>query len=160
MADHMDPSSSENDDYDPPKQSVLCKRCSVLRFDDTAEGFKFRNGRLTFTENSTWAGSQDYAYSLMLDYNFCDQLPRLDGLRTSAQAGCAFCGALREAVLKTCLNMSGRVNFKLCYLWKSRYVKYTLLDSLHVHLEFELKRDDCAHEIIFRVGFERYSRYP
>lgn len=114
MADQMHSSASRDDVYDPPVESILCERCSILRIDDRAEGFEIREGRLQYTKDPAFEGAYNYQ---TLDYSFSDQLPHLDGLRIFAEAGCAFCGALRDAVLTTCLNTTGKVTFGLTYSW-------------------------------------------
>ena len=94
--------------------SILCERCSVLAFDDQI----FRD----FTEEDDISSLPVFPYdgsllNLELDYEHTDLFPELPGLKASAEAGCAFCAALREATSETTLPNPCHIRFHLRYMW-------------------------------------------
>jgi hypothetical protein len=143
-------------------ESKFCQRCSVLSLDDTAyDGFESQN------DNGEWllnfhgtANANDSSISykeLRLDYRLSDQLPDLHCLRASAETGCAFCEALRDATLMLGLNTSGHVTFDLRYLWDKYSYGDTGLKYLVVHLEVETESGKEKHHqgnLLFHVDCE------
>jgi hypothetical protein len=97
-------------------ESPLCGQCSVLRFEDRRFGGAEKedlasNPVLTF-------GNEDTQKEFKLDYTFSDSLPGLPDLKASAEGGCAFCKALRDAILTLQWNDPGRVILELRYIWR------------------------------------------
>lgn len=81
--------------------SKLCKKCSVLAFDDT---------ELAYEENGLRVSAL-----IFLEFEHLDTLPDLPLLQESAVAGCLFCAALRNATLDLGIHRTTRVSFKLWY---------------------------------------------
>ncbi|CAO2651453.1 Nn.00g040230.m01.CDS01 [Neocucurbitaria sp. VM-36] len=101
-------------------ETSLCDKCSVLQFNDNdLGGYQAEDafGRHTLKFDDTTKEKQ-----LGLDYTQFDILPDLLRLKTSSEAGCPFCGALREAALKLAIDRPGHVTFELYYVWCPRYV--------------------------------------
>lgn len=93
-------------------ESVLCDRCCLLRFADRDFGGYPAEGTLAFDNDNR---RRDFE----LDYVHVDQLPELPRLKASSEAGCAFCGVLRDAALTLGLAEPGHITFKMRYLWRS-----------------------------------------
>jgi hypothetical protein len=157
--------------HEPVVESKLCQRCSLLSFDDTTDGFQLRQvdedeegpppawlsgPGLDFRETLPKDEKRDSRYrEIRVDYQHFDQLPDLNGLRVSAEAGCAFCGVLRDAILTLCLDAPGKVTFDLRYLWSP--IPYQGLHFLSVNLNVETDhRESSKHEgrILFSASCE------
>ena len=98
----------------------LCERCSVICFDD---------GKFGGFEATSKTGHpilkfdvDDDEERFKLDYDFKDILPHLPGLRYTAEAGCGFCGLLRDAILELKLHPMGYLKIELDYVWRSEQV--------------------------------------
>jgi hypothetical protein len=143
--------------YEYMMESRLCQRCSVLSLDDMAyDGTEFQDayGKWLLGFHSTGRGLYR---ELPLDYNLSDRLPDLSCLRASAEAGCAFCEALRDAALMLDLNTSGTVTFELCYLWFNGSKEHAGLKYLVVRLEIETEggtKKDHQGSLLFHVDCE------
>lgn len=79
--------------------STLCNRCKVLYF--SAESLS----RYGFTEVETETGKPHLQFpagqhSIPIEFDCRDDLPELPALRASGEAGCLFCPALRNSLLK------------------------------------------------------------
>ncbi|GLA07986.1 hypothetical protein AnigIFM60653_009507 [Aspergillus niger] len=79
--------------------STLCDRCKVLYF--SAESL----ARYGFTEVGTETGKPHLQFpagqhSIPIEFDCRDELPELPALRASGEAGCLFCPALRNSLLK------------------------------------------------------------
>ncbi|KAL3249895.1 hypothetical protein ABHI18_011438 [Aspergillus niger] len=79
--------------------STLCDRCKVLYF--SAESL----ARYGFTEVGTETGKPHLQFpagqhSIPIEFDCRDDLPELPALRASGEAGCLFCPALRNSLLK------------------------------------------------------------
>jgi hypothetical protein len=151
--------------HEPVVESKLCQRCSFLGIDDTTDGFQLREvdedeegpppawlsgPGLDFCEKR-----DSFYREIRVDSQHSDQLPDLNGLRVSAEAGCAFCGALRDAMLTLCLDAPGKVTFDLRYLWSP--LPYQGLHFLSVSLNVETEdRESIKHE--GRILFSASSR--
>jgi hypothetical protein len=108
--------------------STLCNDCRVLQFDDSEDGgFVQQNSSGEYVLE--FDKKNDYGYisdrwghkQLRLKYAVTDLLPHLPYLKISAERGCTFCGALRNAMLSCLLNRSGKVTFELRYVWSWTY---------------------------------------
>ena len=110
----------------------LCHACSVLRFDDGAFGGFEEDGVLRFPND-------DGNLHFDLEYNQCDSLPHLPVLKNSAETGCSFCGALRDATLTLGLEDDIKIGFTFRYYWRPKdlygmflgYGLHTLRAFLH-----------------------------
>ncbi|KAH6878052.1 heterokaryon incompatibility protein-domain-containing protein [Alternaria rosae] len=126
------------------RESTLCNKCSVLRFNDKRlGGHKAQNNDgqeiLSFIVGND---SQEPCQQLRLDYLQHDSLPDLPHLKASAEAGCAFCAILRSMALELGFAKPAQVTFKLCYCWHTRtrpqYGLSTLVASWQSeHIEFK-----------------------
>lgn len=98
----------------------LCERCLVICFDDG----KFRGFEATSKTGQPILkfGVDDGEERFELDYYFKDILPHLPGLRYTAEAGCGFCGLLRDAILELKLHPIGYLEIELDYVWRSEQV--------------------------------------
>jgi hypothetical protein len=108
--------------------STLCNNCSVLQFDDSENGGcvqQTSSGEyiLDFDKYNDFGhvGKRWGHKQLRLKYAVSDLLPHLPYLRSSAEDGCTFCGALRDAMLGSPPNHSGKFTFKLQYVWSRLY---------------------------------------
>lgn len=92
--------------------SKLCEKCSVLQFDDSKiGGYEAENET---GESVLNFGEHIYnSNELKLDYMQSDVLPELQVLKAASDAGCVFCGGLRNATLRTYSQISGKVTFRL-----------------------------------------------
>lgn len=121
-------------------ESTLCEKCSVLSFDDKALGGyvkKDKSGReyLSFDKvpdgrnnlRPNWRRFQkdrdvdSYKWSewnLNLKYEHTDHLPDLPLLKASAESGCMFCAALRDATLALNSGNTGTIDYRLVYKGK------------------------------------------
>jgi hypothetical protein len=149
MASEAHPARSTHAIHEPVVESKLCQRCSCLSLDDKTDGFwceeddeyyygppRFLGPGLNF--RSTLPKDEDKFYEeIPVDYQNSDQLPDLNGLRASAEAGCAFCGALRDAVLTLSLDTPGKVTFDLHYLWMSIETRGVHFLSVNLDVESE-----------------------
>lgn len=99
--------------------SPLCRNCCVLSFNDGEIGgieSHASNGQsfLDFPENLK--GPRMYK-AVRLEYDTSDVLPDLQHLQKSAEAGCAFCCALRSAVQDRGWSEPAVIKFDLRYIW-------------------------------------------
>jgi hypothetical protein len=170
MADEVDPSRWTHTIDESVVVSRLCQRCSCLSLDDTADGFELRevdedgdedvggppffwrsNPVLDFYKTEPKDEERDNFYrEIRLDYQHSDQLPDLNGLRASAEAGCAFCRALRDAVLTLSPDTPGKVTLNLRYLWSpfpDRGLSY-----LSVNLDVRTEYRQSSNQILFSVS--------
>jgi hypothetical protein len=104
-------------DLQNTEESALRDKCSVIRFNDKElGGFEATNDAgenvLAFKRNPRHPGT------LELDYVHHDKLPDLSRLKASADLGCAFCAALRNAALGLSWSEPGRATFGLRYSWR------------------------------------------
>jgi hypothetical protein len=143
-------------------ESKLCQRCAALSLDDTAYSqFQFRDDDGKWLpENPRQFMGNDLGNScreLPLDYKIIDQLPDLRCLRASAEAGCAFCEALRDATLMMDLKTSGHVTFRFSYLWCTVENEDCGLRYLFVCVEVETtggKNKSHQSNVLFNVDCE------
>jgi hypothetical protein len=149
MAHKADSSRRTHTNHEPIVESKLCHRCSFLSLYDTTDGFwceeddehyhgppRLLGPRVHFCSMLPEDEEQDEFYEeIPVDYQHSDELPDLDGLRASAEAGCAFCEALRDAVLTLSLDTPGKVTFDLRYLWYP--IEQGGLHFLSVNLDVE-----------------------
>ena len=77
-------------------------------------------------------------------------------LEASAEAGCAFCAALRNAALGLPLSKPGRANFDLTYVWHPHHdTTYGLCMLLAgVHVEFAALEPAYNNPLVFHVDCE------
>jgi hypothetical protein len=104
--------------------SNLCDKCSVLRFDDTIV-----NGYEAEAEDGHHylkSDDDDETVRFWLDYHHTDLLPDLPWLKASAEAGCAFCGQLRDAALTLALKKGHLAEFRMFYVWNPKFQKHGL----------------------------------
>jgi hypothetical protein len=138
-------------------ESKLCQRCSVLSLDDMAyDAFELQDDDGEWLLGFPKIRNRMYR-ELRLDYQLSDQLPNLHTLRASAEGGCAFCEALRDATLMLSLNTSGHVTFDLRYLWSTLSNGKAGLKYLVVRLEVEIqggKDKDHQGDLVFSVDCE------
>jgi hypothetical protein len=125
-------------------ESPLCEKCSVIRFNDKAlGGYETTNG----TGESVLAFGIDYPETLKLDYMHHDTLPDLPCLEASAEAGCAFCSALRNATLGLALSKPGRAMFELIHIWRAKLIRYPYgLEVLLAELRVEFDASEPAYD--------------
>ncbi|KAF1830895.1 HET-domain-containing protein [Decorospora gaudefroyi] len=100
-------------------ESDLCDKCSVLKFDDKQLGR--RQARRDVANDVLRFDFEDRRHrgkSFELDYVHTDLLPDLLRLKASADAGCAFCAALRDATLQRRPARSGPIRYRLRYKWE------------------------------------------
>lgn len=93
------------------KVSTLCTACSILPLDE---------GRIQGAHETKGSEYSVLAYPLprenrqyWLDYEHVDDLAGLPKLKISAEAGCEFCRALRNATLRLVPSKSGKVVYTL-----------------------------------------------
>ena len=126
----------------------LCSKCSVLEFDDRDIGVE----RLLRDKRAKEDG-MTYAYDLAkgpwevkidLDYFHADVLPGMDKLRRSAEAGCDFCGYLREAIGKanSTGDWEGAIRIRLAYYWRHAEAPQIGLNTLVATLDIEKNQSD------------------
>jgi hypothetical protein len=111
--------------------SNLCDKCSVLRFEDKCiDGYEAEDedGHRYLKSND-----DDKMMRFWLDYQHTDLLPDLPRLKASAEAGCVFCGQVRDAALKLALKKGHSAAFRMFYVWRPEYQKYGLT-SLGIHI--------------------------
>ena len=112
--------------------SILCKRCSALTFDDQI----FRDYIKEHDNSSLPVFPYDGSVLVELNYEHTDLFPELPGLKASAQGGCTFCAALRQATLETTLPSPCRITYRLRYVWSppgaQDFGLYMLLADLSV----------------------------
>jgi hypothetical protein len=171
MSNEADLSCRPNTIHESIMESRLCQRCSVLSFDDMAhDGFASQNddGKwlLHFRQAERGRGDPVVFYKeIQLDFELSDRLPDLPSLRASGEAGCEFCGALRDAVLTLRLNFSRKVTFNLRYLWSTMTGELAGLAGLKflvVHLDIEnegSEDNDHRNNILFNVDGESGKNY-
>jgi hypothetical protein len=144
-------------------ESRLCQRCSVLSFDDMAhDGFGIQNddGKWLLGFRQVLRREDEpikFYKEIQLEFELSDQLPDLPSLRASAEAGCEFCGALRDAILTLRLDFLSKVTFDLRYLWSTLIEGLAGLKFLVVHLNIESEdNEDNDHQdnILFNVDCE------
>jgi hypothetical protein len=141
------------DDLQNTEESVLCEKCSVIRFNDKELGgyeLTYRSG-----ENVLAFGGVGFDKRLQLQYMHRDRVPGLLCLKASAEAGCAFCAALRNATLGLALSEPGSITFGLKYAWGNRneeFGLYMLLAQLYV--EFDTIKPPYTNSLIFCVDCE------
>ncbi|KAF2650788.1 HET-domain-containing protein [Lophiostoma macrostomum CBS 122681] len=93
----------------------LCEACSVIRFDDGQfGGCAGEDGHLHFPDD-------EEGKEFNLGTTHKDSLPLLPSMKASAEAGCSFCGALRDAVLTLDLRDYMEVVIDLSYYWRPKY---------------------------------------
>jgi hypothetical protein len=148
------------DDLQTTEESVLCDKCSVIRFIDKAIGgavptTRFGEHFLGF-KGGVQVGSKMRVY-LELEYMHHDRLPDLPFSEASAESGCAFCAALRNAALGLALSDPGRATFELSYVWdhcpplhKNRL--YMLLARTDVR--FDAFEPAYTNSLVFHVDCE------
>lgn len=126
------------------RESTLCDKCSVLRFNDKELGghkTQSHDGEevLSFMNEND---RRERYRELWLDYIHEDSFPDLPCLRAAAEAGCAFCAMLRSVALELGFAKPIQVTFKLLYLWhphtRPQFGLCTLIARLQLgHIEFE-----------------------
>ncbi|KAF1847583.1 HET-domain-containing protein [Cucurbitaria berberidis CBS 394.84] len=134
----------------------LCNKCSALQINDQElGGYEAKN------ESGEYL-LQFYDHrdkQLRLDYYHSDLLPDLLYLKASSEAGCTFCGALRDATLKLALDKPGHVTFMLHYVWGYTYAFSEGLYMLRADLTVNFDDVDSTDEsnrraLIFLVDGE------
>jgi hypothetical protein len=145
------------------EESVLCDKCSVIRFNDmNLGGYKSTSNSgepfLAFGKDKgkVRVGSE-LRDQLELEYMHHDRLPDLPFLKASAESGCAFCAALRNAALGLALSNPGCATFELSYVCDycppvDKYGLYMLLAQIRV--EFDTDEPAYSNSLVFHVDCE------
>jgi hypothetical protein len=99
----------------------LCEKCSVLSFDDSIFSHLVQSSPEIVTSlNDVIPDCEDEkGRQILLEYDRTDLFPYLPGLTASAETGCLFCKALRDATLNSGISGSCRIAYRLRYLWRS-----------------------------------------
>jgi hypothetical protein len=110
----------------------LCKRCSVLRFND-----ELLTPCLTETKSSPSCLSIESERIFPLEYHLFYSLPDLPCLETGADTGCDFCHILRGEIIRAGFDYRGRISIKLVYHWGNDYFEDLGLAALVAELRWE-----------------------
>jgi hypothetical protein len=139
-------------------ESFLCDQCSVLYFNDEKLGGcgamnDAGKNVLTF-DHLDLGGVKERRFKL--DYTHHDVVPDFPYLKASAEAGCAFCVALRNAAIGLDLSKPGRATFTLTYVWRPGgdpdFGLHVLLAGIHV--EFDTLEHPYTNFLVFCIDCE------
>jgi hypothetical protein len=96
---------------------------------------------------------------LELDHVHYDTLPDLSRLKASADVGCAFCAALRNAALGLALSKPGRATFELSYVWRPPFQDDGLCMLLaRIRAKFDAFEPPYTNSLVFRADCEEGKR--
>lgn len=101
--------------------TTLCERCNLLRFDDSATGYRevvdkegvarlsFENAEVEWRPHDYKEREVEFRYwydykLIQLGWHLDHGLPNMPQLSTSSQAGCDFCNSLRLGLKKPSLS--------------------------------------------------------
>ncbi|KAH7394854.1 heterokaryon incompatibility protein-domain-containing protein [Phaeosphaeria sp. MPI-PUGE-AT-0046c] len=110
------------DHEDSLTESKLCRNCSVLSFNDAEIGgveLRMPEGECVLGFAEGLPLPQEGKRKVRLEYNMSDMLPHLQNLQRSSQAGCNFCGALRDSTQERGWTGSAEIKFDLWYVWSA-----------------------------------------
>ncbi|KAI1451623.1 HET-domain-containing protein [Annulohypoxylon moriforme] len=115
---------------DSLSSKILCGRCQVLQFDDSAfgDGIRDESGRHYFQ-------LQDLKNTHpFLKFSLKDRLPALPIIYESTQKGCVFCEILRSSITKHCSHLSAQ--------------------EIHIRLQLVFSPEGRFMSILARVGLQ------
>lgn len=106
----------QSEELNRPSNVSFCEGCSVIVFDDSADGF---SEGMNWNNEPTLRHSREGGKIIIMKpvRSWKDTLPDLPRMAESTRAGCRMCGFIREGLLQRNMGYKGEILVNGGYLW-------------------------------------------